>query len=192
VAQVAAGADVTLRDSQGASALTFAAEAAHVEAVRLLLGALGAAAAAAVDQRDSEGQTPLARVAQFGPVASTSDVDAVAVASLLLDAGADVNVADNDGDTPLILAAKARNVPLVQRLLARGAATDATNNDFLTAAAAAEAALVSVTDASERATLERVVALCTPVGEAAAKPTATATGGAVGANLARRKRQKKR
>jgi len=192
---VAAGADVTLKDSQGASALTFAAEAAHVEAVRLLLGALGAAAAVAVDQRDSEGQTPLARVAQFGPVASTSDVDAVAVASLLLDAGADVNMADNDGDTPLILAAKARNVPLVQQLLARGAATDTTNNDFHTAAAAAEAALVSVTDASERATLERIVALCRPDGEDAAKPTATATaggGGAVGANLARRKRQKKR
>ena len=76
---MAAGADVTLKDSQGASALTFAAEAAHVEVVRLLLGALGAAAAVAVDQRDSEGQTPLARVAQFGPVASTADHDSVKV-----------------------------------------------------------------------------------------------------------------
>lgn len=35
--QVEAGADVTLKDSQGATALTFAAEAAHVEAVRLRL-----------------------------------------------------------------------------------------------------------------------------------------------------------
>jgi ankyrin repeat protein len=32
------------------------------------------------------------------------------VAKLLLDAGADVNAADDDGDTPLILAAKSRNV----------------------------------------------------------------------------------
>jgi hypothetical protein len=51
--------------------------------VRLLLARLGrlgaAAAAAAADAREAEGQTPLARVAQFGPVASTADHDSVKV-----------------------------------------------------------------------------------------------------------------
>ena len=57
------------------------------------------------------------------------DADVLATVGALLDAGADVNQANTDGDTPLHSAAGAGAVPLIQLLADRGASLEVVNRN---------------------------------------------------------------
>jgi ankyrin repeat protein len=60
------------------------------------------------------------------------------IANLLIDAGADVNLADNDGITPLMEAARSGSEAMVQLLLEKGAVKNAKDSHGHTAADIAE------------------------------------------------------
>ena len=110
-ALVDAGADVNVRQPDGASALHWAAHWDDVETARLLLHA-----GADVDAAGAYGVTPLSLAAAN---ASASLVD------LLLEAGADPNASRDSGETPLMRAAATGSVAAVRSLLAAGANVDA-------------------------------------------------------------------
>ncbi|EPQ10818.1 Ankyrin-1 [Myotis brandtii] len=101
------GADPSLRDRHGRSALHRAAAGGHLPAVQLL-----AARGAEVDARDSLGLTPLHHAARSGHVE---------VASHLLDRGAQVDAAGWLHSTPLHLAVERGHSPAAELLLSRGA-----------------------------------------------------------------------
>lgn len=105
------GADPAARErDRGFTPLHVAGEYGHVEIVRLLL-----AAGAKPDVRNDWEQTPLWQVSwQKRPTD-------VAVARLLIDAGATVDAADKDGFTPLLVTARHCNLPLLTYLASRGA-----------------------------------------------------------------------
>uniref|UniRef100_W5MM82 Fibronectin type III and ankyrin repeat domains 1 n=1 Tax=Lepisosteus oculatus TaxID=7918 RepID=W5MM82_LEPOC len=136
------GADVNLQNASGKNSLMLACFAGHLDVIKYLrkcgatwethdLGGCTAMHWAAdggqmpvisymindgckVDVKDSGSLwTPLMRVS-----AVTGDAD---VASLLISAGADVNVKDKDGKTPLMVAALNNHEDLVQLLLEKGA-----------------------------------------------------------------------
>ena len=99
--------DVNVAETDGTTALHWAAYRGDIEAARLLLDA-GAAAEAA----NRYGVTPLALAAGRG---SADIVEA------LLDAGADPNTTLPEGETVLMTAARTGNVDVLRLLLARGA-----------------------------------------------------------------------
>ena len=66
-------------------------------------------AGAEVTTADEEGQTPLLRVSEYGAPADSAKADSATAARRFLEKGADVNVADIEGDTAAILAARAAN-----------------------------------------------------------------------------------
>jgi len=101
-----------LRDEAGTPVIHHAAEALRPELVSLLLEH-----GAAVDETDENGETPLHRVADLGH----APAGAAGVATLLIDRGAQVNARNWDDVTPLHQAARRRNLPVVEVLLARGA-----------------------------------------------------------------------
>ncbi|XP_058527317.1 fibronectin type 3 and ankyrin repeat domains protein 1 isoform X1 [Ochotona princeps] len=147
---VSNGTDVNLRNGSGKDSLMLACYAGHLDVVQYLrrhgasweatdLGGCTALHWAAdgghchviewmikdgceVDAVDSgSGWTPLMRVSAMSGNQR--------VASLLIEAGADVNVKDRDGKTPLMVAVLNNHEELVQLLLERGA--DATiKNEF--------------------------------------------------------------
>ena len=92
---LAHGAPVDV-EVRGLTAVMAAAMNGQLEALRLLLAAPGGEAA--VNQQDPDGGTALAQAAASGCTAE---------ARLLLQHGADPNLADNDGNSPLIRAAMA-------------------------------------------------------------------------------------
>ena len=106
-----AGADVNARQSDGATALHWAAHWDDRELASLLLHA-----GAKVDSAAAYGVTPLSLAAAN---ASASLVD------LLLEAGANPNAARESGETPLMRAAATGSVAAVRSLLAAGANVDA-------------------------------------------------------------------
>jgi len=109
--------DVSLpRPLVGTTPLWLAASYGHVEIVRLLTAAGATVAATAND-----GSTPL--LAAIGRNASA----ALAVATHLLDLGADVNALDENGNTALHRAASAGLDEVVRVLAARGARLEARN-----------------------------------------------------------------
>ena len=139
---IAAGADAKTEDAEGTSVLHLAARAGNAELVKLVL-AKGAAVnaktrkpvkvpggGAAFRFLSKTGSTPLTEAAEGG------HTDAVRA---LLDAGADPNIAGDDGTTPLIFAAFGgaplnntlyreianKQLPTVQLLVERGAKLDA-------------------------------------------------------------------
>jgi uncharacterized protein len=106
---IAAGADVNAADTYGKTALMLAAERSSAELVRMLLEAK-----ASVNVKDKQwGFTPLIYALHSYDAAHT------AVVKALLAAGADVDAADEEGRTTLMLAAS--NVLAVRTLLGAGA-----------------------------------------------------------------------
>jgi ankyrin repeat protein len=114
-----AGADVTLTNSYGISAMSLAAEVAHTELLRLLLEA-----GADADSPNPEGQTALMAVARTGNVEA---------ARLLLDHGATVDARENwGGQTALMWASARRHPQMMALLVSAGADVDArsTHRDY--------------------------------------------------------------
>ncbi|MHC4416636.1 MAG: ankyrin repeat domain-containing protein [Planctomycetota bacterium] len=111
-----AGADVNAVDRRGQTPLMSAVQSRKTEAIRTLL-----AKGAKVDARDQViGGTALTRAA--GPFGDASGVQA------LLEAGADVNVVDKNGMTPLIWAARFGDAKRVAALIKAGAEVNVRDN----------------------------------------------------------------
>ena len=117
------GGDVDAADTElGGTMLMCAASDGKLDMMRALL-----AARASVDVRDANGCTALA--------AACFALQEGAVALLLHQAGADVNIADNGGLTPLMLVSLAGRLSLVKLLLSHGARRDARDVNGQTALA---------------------------------------------------------
>jgi hypothetical protein len=97
---------ITEQDTDGRSLLHWAAAGGKQEALSYLLHTAGALAADALNRRDEGGLTPLASAAASGSTACIT---------LLLDHGADANVASKGGQLPLMYH-KGR-VPVIAALL---------------------------------------------------------------------------
>lgn len=110
------GADVNATDEAGFTALHLAAQAQNAAVVRRLLRAN-----AAVNALNQWHQTPLWLVS-WQP-----EVDTTQIAHSLVSNGANVNLADENGNTPLHMAARAGRYRMVAYLLEAGARVTATN-----------------------------------------------------------------
>jgi ankyrin repeat protein len=149
------GADAAALDAHGRSALWYAVAARSPEAVNVLLSVNAASAAA-----DREGVAPLMLAARGGDEASLRRLLAIdsgrdpaaqgaslrvaaalarsGIVELLLAGGANLDSADEFGDTPLMAAARAGHAGICSRLLAAGANPRLRNRDRATAADLAE------------------------------------------------------
>lgn len=114
------GANVEAKDKRGRTALMSAVQSHNTEAIKALI-----AGGAKVDDRDEVEGTALFRAS--GPFGDVAVVDA------LLAAGAEVNVADKNGMTPLIWAVRFGDPARVQALVKAGAEVDARDARGLTA-----------------------------------------------------------
>ena len=109
---IRAGADVSIANNYGATAMSVAAEAGNTEMIRLLLNAH-----ANPDSPNPLGQTALMAVARTGNVEA---------ASLLVKAGARVNAREQwSGQTALMWASAQKQPEMVRFLLKHGAEVDA-------------------------------------------------------------------
>jgi len=116
---IAAGANVNAADeSRRSTPLMWAASSGSIDAVQMLIRA-----GAIIDAKDKEGQTAL-MWAQIGSMYSGYNP---AIVKALIAAGADVNVVDTYGGTPLTRAAGADLSESVKLLLAAGANVNATD-----------------------------------------------------------------
>lgn len=102
-ALLAAGADVSGKESGGWHALLWAAANGHADSARVLIEA-----GAGVDEANDDGDTPLTLAARRG---------ALGVVRVLLDSGADTQKYDGDGDSPLDIAVDWVGVHLESALL---------------------------------------------------------------------------
>ncbi|XP_074987120.1 fibronectin type 3 and ankyrin repeat domains protein 1 isoform X4 [Caretta caretta] len=103
------GASWEVRDLGGCSALHWAVDGGHCDVIEWMIND-----GCQVDTKDTVLEwTPLMRVS-----AVTGNKD---VASLLIEAGADVNMKDKDGKTPLMVAVLNNHEELIQLLLDKGA-----------------------------------------------------------------------
>lgn len=110
--------------------LHFAVETARKEIVQCLLEN-----GVAVNARDDSSQTALHIT--VSPWRLYDLADAATTAQILIEAGADMEAVDDDGDTVLIKAAGSWQFRLVQFLLEKGASINARNHDRCTALHAA-------------------------------------------------------
>ena len=124
-----AGADPNATDRYGSSALHVAARAGSPEIIALLV-----AAGAEVDGRTEVGTSPIHVAVSSVPYDLTGDSPQVRTgswrlrATALLEAGADPNLPDAEGDTPLHLAAQEVDTALVSVLATAGADLNARND----------------------------------------------------------------
>ena len=137
---IEAGADVNARDNDSRTALMHAARTfGSIGAIKPLLDA-----GADVNARDNDGKTALMQLARrhipaSNPILEPEEVQEQiaqtnAAIKLLLDAGADVNARDNDGQTALMHTADLfGNIHAIQPLLEAGADGNARDNDGETA-----------------------------------------------------------
>jgi len=139
---LAHGADVKVRGDGGDTALHRAAAEGETEVARVMLGH-----SADPNARTETGETPLQWAAQRDGTGHYSLYDAsvlpdprrgvmvdnTSVIKLLLREGADVNARDNEGWTPLLLAAAGGHTAVAVALLAAGADTRARDNRGWTA-----------------------------------------------------------
>ena len=120
-ALLAAGAGVDRRNNQGETALFFAVRYGHLVTARVLLNA-GAAPNIRNTVRvnlPNSGYTPLIYAADHGVIDEA--VDWSAIAKLLLDNGADPNLANTHGEPPMAFAQKRNDQDLMEVLVAGGA-----------------------------------------------------------------------
>ena len=106
---ISASDKLDVRDEKGRTALTFAAETGNSEAVHLLI-----AAGASPDVKDFMGRAPLHYAVQ-----SPQEITRI-----LLDAGADVDIRNSGGVTPIMQAAGQGRRDIVKLLLGAGARVD--------------------------------------------------------------------
>lgn len=113
---LARGADATAANEEGWTALHAAAERSSSDIVKLLL-----AHKAKADAKTARfGETPLMLACgQFGG----TDVRSLACTRLLIAHGADIDARTNDGETPLMFAARRGMVDTVKLLLSKNANT---------------------------------------------------------------------
>ena len=113
---IRSGADITLANKYGVTAMTLAAEVANTEMLALLLEA-----GANVESPNPDGMTALLAVARTGNVKA---------AQLLLNEGAKVNAAEKfGGQTPLMWAAARRHPAMMELLISKGANLNAASTD---------------------------------------------------------------
>ncbi|TRZ01342.1 hypothetical protein DNTS_031865 [Danionella cerebrum] len=118
------GADLNKRDSTGRDCLMQACYAGHLDTVKCLRDY-----GCSWESRDTDGCTPLHwavdvldTVCLWTPLMRTSVVSGnTAVATVLLQAGAEVNIRDRAGKTPLMVAVLNDHTDLVKLLLENGA-----------------------------------------------------------------------
>lgn len=110
-ALIAAGDDVDLVQSDGSTALLWAAYQSYAEMVTALLDA-----GADPNVANNFGVTPLLQASRYGDVP---------VITALIEGGADVALAHPSGETPLMAAARAGNVEAVDLLIAHGSDVNA-------------------------------------------------------------------
>ncbi|GAC1694583.1 MAG: hypothetical protein NVS9B5_37490 [Terriglobales bacterium] len=122
---IANGADVQTAGTDGTSALMIAATKRSPSLIRLLLN-YGAQA----DLQRFDGKTALHLASEDDEESSPGDLESV---RLLLAAGANPNMTDNSGGTPLMNAAHYGNPTIVQALVLAGAKIDARNTEGKTA-----------------------------------------------------------
>ena len=145
-----AGADPLVRDSRGSLPLHDAARSGDPEVIARLVRA-----GAEVNGRNAEGQSPLHLAVLGGPSNGTSAIEAYLTQQLglsvqeeepspwrlrvatLLELGADPNLQDAEGDTPLHLAGQRSDTSLVSLLVDAGADVNARNGSGETPLAAA-------------------------------------------------------
>jgi len=121
---LAAGADIHLRDGEGATLLMLASHAGNLPLVRALIKA-----GAEVNASDARGWTALMKAAYNAEL----DRGFADVAQALIDAGANVEMPITYGIRPLMLAAGYGETAVVETLLRAGADVMARNDGGLTA-----------------------------------------------------------
>ena len=114
------GAKIDEKDDDGWSALHYASNKGHLDAVTFLLNR-----GLSVNIQDKDGATPLIRA---------SSPYQLIIIKKLLSSGADINArTKKDGDTPLMIAVENRNLDVVKFLLKMGINVNARDNHELTA-----------------------------------------------------------
>jgi ankyrin repeat protein len=117
------GADPDVRDLYGRNLLHVAAFSGNFKVVQILIEY----DPAGINARDGVGSTPLLRASEGRYFEDGS------VLGLLLAHGADINVQDEDGWTPLYLASTRGTLEAVRLLLKHGADVEVKNNNGKTA-----------------------------------------------------------
>ncbi|KAF2077715.1 hypothetical protein CYY_000962 [Polysphondylium violaceum] len=115
------GADSRLRNEQGMTALHVAAFHGYPEALNTLILSNGGAE---VNAKCKDGSTPLLK-ATMGASGSESKENSLSCISLLLDKGADANIPNDQGETPLHVSCYYGLTDIAQALIGRGSNLEA-------------------------------------------------------------------
>jgi len=118
---IRAGADINTKNSNGWTALMYAASRNNKEAVKMLISA-----GADVNAKTSDGWTALMKAAH-------SLLNPKEIVKNLISAGADINAKDNNGWTATMRMAKSRHLEAYNFLVSAGADIEAKNHEGLDA-----------------------------------------------------------